>query len=775
MLASLAIPGGAADAARSGASTRGLTGHAPIDIEGNAGFNATNGVMSGTGSATDPYVISGWSIATAGSMGVQIRNTVAHAVLRDLQVTGATVAALYFYNVANVTLANVTASLNPGDGFRFESSRDVAVGGSDATENANGLVLLNTVRAVVRGTNFTANTGDGVLLTGSPNATLQGNRVAYNGFGGGHGIELSFTTGDAIRGNAFTGNGVFLDGDALGYFDSHAITSDNLVGGLPILYEKGQNGLGLSGMQVGQVLLAGCLHTHLSNLTATGADVGIQVAFGNNVTVGPGVTVSDTAVGVQVLQSPGFRLLGSALLDTATGVLVLSSGNAAILNTKISAPFATSGPYDGVVIRNSGLANVSGNLIRHHRNAIAVSNSGNATLMDNVAQFSVVGLNVSSSAHLRAAGNLIVQDSAGIRLQNVTNSTFSGNAVLGILGTGANVSGSSSLRFVHNTFGGARTNAYDAWGPSDRWNASYPTGGNFWADYHGVDQCHGSLQNDCTGGDGIGDTPYPFAVNAEDRYPLMVPPVNASLPPEAILVVAPLEGTVLTPFEATANLSSDFKDSLASLQVRWSWDDGLSWTPWSTAKFVSHRFATVGAHTVDLEVRNRAGLTDNATERVILVPKPDTVPPAILFSPPASANVYMPIPLVANLSDLSGIANATVLFQGVDGGPFLPLSMRIESGGENFTATVPAQSHAGTVAVVLFANDTWANEARAPLVGASTIRIVDTQTPILIGFALAASLIAAVAVVFFLLRRKRKRPAVPPAAPAEPARPPEKP
>jgi len=43
------------------------------------------------------------------------------------------------------------------------------------------------------------------------------------------------------------------------------------------------------------------------------------------------------------------------------------------------------------------------------------------------------------------------------------------------------------------------------------WDDGYPSGGNFWSDYAGVD----------ADGDGIGDTPYLIDDNNRDRYPLM--------------------------------------------------------------------------------------------------------------------------------------------------------------------------------------------------------------------------------------------------------------
>lgn len=67
---------------------------------------------------------------------------------------------------------------------------------------------------------------------------------------------------------------------------------------------------------------------------------------------------------------------------------------------------------------------------------------------------------------------------------------------------------------------------------SNAWNATYPSGGNFWSGYAGVDQCSGALQDLCTEGDGIGDSPFTLPSvqdPAVDHYPLMIPDHGRSL------------------------------------------------------------------------------------------------------------------------------------------------------------------------------------------------------------------------------------------------------
>ena len=58
----------------------------PIYINGNSQFTTTNGVVSGTGIATDPYVIENWSINAGSSIGIHIRFTTAYFIIRNCDI-----------------------------------------------------------------------------------------------------------------------------------------------------------------------------------------------------------------------------------------------------------------------------------------------------------------------------------------------------------------------------------------------------------------------------------------------------------------------------------------------------------------------------------------------------------------------------------------------------------------------------------------------------------------------------------------------------------------
>jgi nitrous oxidase accessory protein NosD len=64
-------------------------------------------------------------------------------------------------------------------------------------------------------------------------------------------------------------------------------------------------------------------------------------------------------------------------------------------------------------------------------------------------------------------------------------------------------------------------------GEKNQWDCGYPSGGNYWDDYEGIDEFSGPGQ-DVIGGDGIGDTSYYVghdsngsSATAIDRYPLL--------------------------------------------------------------------------------------------------------------------------------------------------------------------------------------------------------------------------------------------------------------
>jgi len=98
------------------------------------------------------------------------------------------------------------------------------------------------------------------------------------------------------------------------------------------------------------------------------------------------------------------------------------------------------------------------------------------------------------------------------------NSVF-GNNITANYYAGIKFDESSQSKFYHNNFANSRQ-VIIATPYAQLWDDGYPSGGNYWSDYVGVDEKRGSDQN-VMGSDGIGDTPYVIDANNQDRYPLM--------------------------------------------------------------------------------------------------------------------------------------------------------------------------------------------------------------------------------------------------------------
>ena len=99
--------------------------HTPIAIDGDAGFTSANGVVSGSGTDADPYIIEEWSISGSSADGVRIQNTNAHFVLRRIIVHGPGTPGgygIWMSSVRNALIDNITV-VDMAYGVQLTSSR----------------------------------------------------------------------------------------------------------------------------------------------------------------------------------------------------------------------------------------------------------------------------------------------------------------------------------------------------------------------------------------------------------------------------------------------------------------------------------------------------------------------------------------------------------------------------------------------------------------------------------------------------------------------------
>jgi len=137
--------------------------------------------------------------------------------------------------------------------------------------------------------------------------------------------------------------------------------------------------------------------------------------------------------------------------------------------------------------------------------------SNNNILSDNIiTESSIHGIGLADSNENRIFGNTIANNSRGLTLSWESQDNIISNN-----------------NFINNTIQ-ASSGEISA-GPNT-WDNGYPSGGNFWSDYAGVDFNSGRFQNE-TGSDGMGDTPYVIYLENEDKYPLMNPHILPDMQP----------------------------------------------------------------------------------------------------------------------------------------------------------------------------------------------------------------------------------------------------
>jgi parallel beta-helix repeat protein len=181
---------------------------------------------------------------------------------------------------------------------------------------------------------------------------------------------------------------------------------------------------------------------------------------------------------------------------------------------------------DGIDVYHSDNNIIINNNVSSNRNGIFLMSSHYNTITgNNVSSNDWYGIRLGSGDYCKIIENIVYFNSgSGIFLSASSNDNMiSVNHVL-INDVGINLTTASNNMIHHNKIDNNIEQAYDA-SNNNMWNDNYPSGGNYWSDYGGVDNYKGPDQ-DITGSDGKGDTPYTSirgGVGAQDNYPLMYP------------------------------------------------------------------------------------------------------------------------------------------------------------------------------------------------------------------------------------------------------------
>ena len=140
--------------------------HRPISIVGDAGFNSTNGVVSGSGRSGDPYIIEGWEIGpTNSSVCVSILNSDAHFTIRHVHLSHAA-KGVFFSGVINGRLEHSIID-NQSVGVTIYESDTCAIVGNTIRDNGIGIQVMESTNLRIRD-NHNVNNGINVQKPSLP-------------------------------------------------------------------------------------------------------------------------------------------------------------------------------------------------------------------------------------------------------------------------------------------------------------------------------------------------------------------------------------------------------------------------------------------------------------------------------------------------------------------------------------------------------------------------------------------------------------------------------
>jgi len=383
------------------------------------------------------------------------------------------------------------------------------------------------------------------------------------------------------------------------------------------------------------ILVDGASHV----VQGTGLGRGIDLSRRSNVTI-KNMVIRSFEAGVYCFRTLNSSIVESNITGNSYGIRFFYSANCNIsMNniTKNSPGIYLYRSTSNIISRNSIVSNndygiylyyysLSNNIFGNNitGNNIGVflySSSSNIISGSYITKSNYTGVWLyTSSNHNIVSGNNITNNDSGLYSDYSSNNTISRNNITGNIDSGIYLYSSSNNSLYSNNFVD-NLNHVNTTDSANIWDNGYPTCGNYWDNYTGVDFYSGPYQNE-TGSDGIGDSPYVIDTNNSDHFPLMHPWVAVS--PVADFSYSPefpwVGKTVIFNALASSNPNTFIAD------YKWDFGDGNNVN--MTTPIIGHVYTAQGTYEVSLTVTNTFGINHTVTKSIEVII--DNIPPTTL-------------------------------------------------------------------------------------------------------------------------------------------------
>jgi len=380
-------------------------------------------------------------------------------------------------NASGVTLEGFeiinSGIADPGAGIVVASNNNIIIN-NNALNNRYGIMLLNSSYSRIENNIASNNTrfqgvvngptaSTGIIVLGSHNI-IRNNNASNN----------------------FQGISIFSGGP-----DGSVISVNNTIEGNTVRNNNGITGGNQQPPSTG--ILIGASHDNIiRNNTALNNYLGILILGSNN-------TIRNN----------------QASNNNFIGIGIFSAGGVVSVNNTITGNKANGNSDRGILLDNASNTTVSSNNASHNGGGILLVNGArNNLIINNIASNnSRWGIDLS---HISTDNNILSNNAVngnsynGINLNYSNNNTITNNIASGNGWNGLSLVSSSNNQIYHNNLMNNANQAIDSNG-TNFWDSGYPSGGNYWSDYTGID----------SNNDSIGDTPYNISGGAQDRYPFI--------------------------------------------------------------------------------------------------------------------------------------------------------------------------------------------------------------------------------------------------------------
>jgi parallel beta-helix repeat protein len=405
----------------------------------------------------------------------------------------------------NSIIANMIIGNN--DGIMLESSSNNNISLNNIVANNDDGVFLGSSsnHNSINLNNITANKNDGIWLSSSLNCSICANNVTNNWYGmrlyessnynrislnnvaGNYdGIILGSCSNNSIILNSVTNN---TDGITLGSSSNNSIKLNNVT--------KNWNGIALG---------FSSKHNSISLNNLTDNSYGIRIHGNSNDNSIDLNNIANNWCGARLYECTGNVIISNFFLNDGL-YLWNSSHNVADDNVVNGKPLVYFENMADVEVQNAG--------------QVILVKCSNITIENLNLSRTTVGIELLQTTNTKITKNTITKNRInGILLELSSNNSISGNNITNN-GCGLSLWRSSHNKFYHNNLIG-NTQQISSDGYANIWDYGYPSGGNYWSDYSGLDLYNNPNQNKI-GSDGIGDSPLTIDANNTDCYPLIAP------------------------------------------------------------------------------------------------------------------------------------------------------------------------------------------------------------------------------------------------------------